>query len=707
MIVKPLPPSRHDDEVKQSNDRAKSGGYSLRALERLMAADEDLWPWRERTHLAHAYYDGESVTDDMVRMAEAYGLKPHSTNLIGAVINVVLGQEEKSRRDPKLEPDEDESSDVADVLQVKLKQAQRETKADQAIGAAYADQVKGGRGWCGVHRPADPRKFRYAVEYVPWQEMSWDRAAKSSDLSDARWQRRAQWKDLDDVLAAYPGHAALLRSVLNDGFASWDNAALEDELRVSYDEYQHTAPTSWFRTRRSEWLDGVRERIRCSEVEYRVPANVTVMKIKGQTIVFDLENETHVAAVERGIVKLERVPTTQIRRAIFAGPYRLSDEPTKLKKFSKVPFTAFTANSDNLPYGLIKGMVAPQDDYNESDMRLRWMLLAQQLIIDEDALSHEHNTIEDVVATMMRPDMVAVLNKNRTNKDALNFRNDFQLQKELFDRMQDRRQMVQAVPGIYNAQMGNGQPGTSSGIAIAGLVEQGLTAMGEMNGNYVDSRRAVYELLLDLIVEDHLQPNMAVMIGSGDGRREVILNTTDQQTGRPMNMVKDAPVNLGLDDVPSSPAYMMQASQMIGQMIQALRGTPQAGILVPTWVEQTTALGPSRKQVAEDMRRASGLPSAADKQGAEQWRRQQQEQAARAAQLQDAETMAGVALKTAQANKADADALKTLNDVAAMTAANEDQMIEEALMEAIPGLRNSRSSGAAAPANAYPAAAQA
>lgn len=685
--LKPQPPLHEADNATSSNDRSK-GGYSLRALERLLADDADLGEWRTRTEMCFAYYDGDNISADMQELARKYGLEPKPKNLVARVVNSVLGQEEKSRRDPKHEADDQDFEDVAEVLGAQMKEATRETGADMEIGSAYASQVKGGLGWIGVARRADPFQYQYVVEDIPWQEMRYDRRSKRIDLSDGAWICRMQWKDLGDVIAMYPEHEQTLREALN-GFASWDDDGPLEEQNVRYG-YRGPEQAGFFRTRRSEWMEGNRERIRMYEVEYKVPALVAVMRVGHRWIVIDEQNPAHIEAISRGMVKIKKVPTQQIRRSIFAGPIRLSDEATQLRRFSKVPFFAFRRDVDRTPYGLIEGMISPQDDYNESSMRVRWMLHAQQLEIDSDALDLAYNTISDITENMMRPDMVAVLNPNRKNSDGMRFRNDFTLQKELIGHMQDSKQLVQDVPGIYNASMGNGQPGTSSGIAISSLVEQGLVSMGELNGNYAWARRVVFELLTDLIAEDHVERDMVVRIGTGSSRREVVLNTIDPQTGRPMNVVKDAPVKVGLGEVPSSPAYQMQMSQLMGSMITSLAGTPQASALIPTWVEQTSAFGPGRKQMAEDMRAASGLPPAGDKNAAEQAKQAQAAKMAQAEQMQQQVMQAELELKDAQRreveariNKLQSEVVKNVNDITQTTAANEDQLIETAIRDAL------------------------
>jgi hypothetical protein len=382
----------------------------------------------------------------------------------------------------------------------------------------------------------------------------------------------------------------------------------------------------------------------------------------------------------------------QVRRAMFAGPYRLLDEATTRIRFPYLPMFAFRRDADGAPYGLIKGMLPSQDEYNEIRMRTQWARKAQQLTLDSDALDKDYNTVDDIAATMMRPDMVAVLNPNRANRgQGLNFGNVFQMQPEQFTLMQDSKSSMQDVAGIYSTQLGNAPAGVTSGLAINSLVEQGMQALGELNDNYADARRQVYDELVQLIAEDHAAQNLQVRVGSGGNRRTIVLNTVDEQTGMPMNVVKASAINTGLAEAPSSPAYQVQMSQMMADMVRALAGTPQAAILLPSWVEMTSAFGPARKMIADDMRRAAGLPTGGDRDAAQNWQQQQQQQNAQQAQMaqqaaalqmqqaqaKTARDMAGAKLAEAQAVKALVEADQAAND------SNEQDLIDQALAEAM------------------------
>lgn len=646
MILRPVQTVQNEGAVDTYRDRTK-GGYSLRQLEQLLADCEEQPLWRDTADLCCAYVDGKQLSAEQIQWALKNKLVPRQTNLIGRTIRSVLGTEAKNRRDAHLEPDDDQWADVCDVMSVKLKQAQRESLADMAISNAYGSQVTAGIGWVEVSRVSDPLEFPYRVQDVHRSEIWWDWRAKHITLRDARWLCRKRWIDLDEAKATMPEFAKVFDLALNNwqGVIADDAWAGDEHFQSAYRDDRN------FSVRRATWVDGGRRRIKFYEVWYRVPAQVVMIKAGPRWIQYDDSNQHHKEAVARGLVAIEKKVTNQVRMSLYAGPFRILDVGTSKRRFPYIPFFAFRDDCDNSPYGLAHGMLEPQDEYNERRMRIQWMLKAQQIQVDADALDESYNNIADLAENAMRPDMLLVRNKNRKNADAIQIGNSMQLQSEQFEVMQDAKQLIQDVPGVYATQLGNAPAGVTSGVAINSLVEQGQIAMGELNDNYGWARNSVFEAMIELLAEDMLEPNLQVPIGAGDSRRVVVLNTfaplVNPQTGQPvvgpdgqpaldktqpMNQIKDMQVNVGLAEVPSSPAYQMQVSQQIGDMVRALAGTPQVGALIPVWVENTAAFGPGRKQLADDMRRMAGLPVAGDRAGAQAW--QQQQQAAQAAKQQ-------------------------------------------------------------------------
>lgn len=682
--MKPIKPPF--DGASASIDHAK-GGFSLYALEQLVRDCDGQPDWRPRADIAHAYYDFKQLSPEkQLRIRVDMGIDPRQTNLIHGVVNGVLGQEARARSDVTVSADDDNLADVSDVLSKSMKEAQRETNADMAISNGYAGQVKGGIGWVEVSRASDPLDYPYRVEDRHRNEIYYDWRATDLGLKSARWQVRVRWEDLDEAEALMPEHSDVLRSAVN----GWNLAGIPDDLNnVMYSAYNNERRTT---ISRDQWLDSTRRRIKFFEVWYRVPAEVVVMQI-GPTrrIMFDANNPLHQMAVSRGRVKLHKAVTRQIRMALFAGPHRLIDVGTTKRDFPYIPFFAFRDDEDRSPYGLIEGMISPQDEYNERRQMINWMLKARQIQVDSDALHTDYNSIADLTDNAGRPDMVTVMNPARKNTNALKIGNDLTLQKEQVDVMQDAKQLIQDVPRVYGTQLGNAPAGVTSGVAINSLTEQGAVAMGELNDNYRFARRAVFERLLDLAVEDHMEEELKVAVGSGSSRRVIVLNSWDPKTGEPVNRVKDAPIKVGLAEVPNSPAFRMQEQQQLGNIIQALAGDPQAlAVLTPAYIEGSTLS--NRQQAADDLRRIKGIPTAGDRQAQKQNEQAATANAAQAQELQTRGAAAAVAKTEADAEKTMALARKehaqadliTLqaNQSAQPPAANEDEVINQALADA-------------------------
>lgn len=697
MDTKTRPRKPLDDYAPTNRDHSK-GGYSLGALEALVDnCNNQPSDWRYRGDRAHAFYDmGKQLTPTMEhKIRVEWGIEPRQTNLIHGVINGVLGQEAKARSDVTIEADDDDYQDVADVLSKGMKEAQREANTEMAVSNGYAGQVKGGIGWVEVSRSVDPLDYPYRVQEVDRREIYFDWESKNLGLSDARWLIRRRWQDVDEMVAWMPEHRKVLTSAVN----GWDLTMLPDDhdspLYQSYMNERRTTIT------RDQWVDSARKRVKLFEVWYRVPADaLTLHTGPNKRVLFDESNPLHMMAVQRGIARLSRTVTRQVRMALFAGPHRLMDVGTTRRSFPYVPFFGFRDDFDRSPYGLIEGMISPQQEYNERRQMINWMLVARQLQMDADSLDEKSNNVADITRSMMRPDFVAILNPNRRNANGFQLKNDLALQKEQIDVMQDAKQLIQEVPRIYSTQLGNAPSGVTSGIAINSLTEAGAVAMGELNDNYRYARKLVHEQLLDLIIEDHATENLRVTMGAGESKRVIVLNAWDPQTGAPVNRVKDAPIKVGLADIPASPAFRMQEQQQIGQIIQALGANPAAvGILAPAYIENSSIN--NRTALANDLRRATGQPVAGDRkqqaqaqQAQQQAQQMQQAAAQQAMQAEAAEKASKVelnktaaALNIARAKHLAADTTLRVHEATQPPEAanDEDALINDAIAEARQG----------------------
>lgn len=646
-----------DMAIEARND----GGLPFQTLERWVGDMRNQPSWRALADKCADYYDGNQLTANQLDDMENAGMAPIVANIVRPTVDVVLGMEAKTRQDWRVAADAGEFQDVAEAESFLLAEAERESKADRACSDAYAGQIKAGLAWAEVSRSLNPFEYPYRVRAIHRREIWWDWRAKEPDLSDARFLLRRRWVDLDELLAIFPQHRELLEMVGSGHitFSRYDLTteniaeALVDahanELRTTMDEL--------------EWRDSERGQLCLSELWYRTWHRGYVIKIGGKVIPVDTDNPVIAAAVASGRVKVQPAIYSKVRLSWWVGPHRLADIETKRRRFPYVPFWGFREDRTGIPYGLIRPMIDPQDEYNARRAKLMWLLSAKRVFADSDALDTDYNTFSDVAKEINRPDAMVIMNPNRKMGSTIKVDTDHGLATQQFDVMHDAQQLLQHTAGVYQSMMGNGQAGVTSGLAINSLVEQGATTLAEINDNYRYARRLVGEMLMELIVEDIGSERKEVSVGEGS-RAKIIMLNDQQPDGRILNDVMRAGTKVALADVPSTPAYRAQQLSMLGELTKSLPPNIQATIV--DFVVEATDL-PQRREMAERIRNAMGVqnPSEMTPEQQEQAQQQLAEQQAKQQQADDLQAralQAAASEKEARAAKLSAEAERAANE---------------------------------------------
>lgn len=644
-------------DYSDSRDHAK-GGMPLHELERLLEDMENEPDWRPSANKCADYYDHKQSDQKRIERHAKTGEPMVTVNLIQRTINGALGQEAKTRLAWKAAADTGAFSEVAAAMNDRLHEFQREAKTDMAISEAYSSMLRTGIGWVEVSRNPDPLAYYGRAVAVHRNEVWWDWRAKLSDKSDARWMCRQRWVDMDEAINAMPKFKQLLELGTHSGPIT---DAMARTILTTRDQFEDI-----YATRRSfsrveeEWLDNsVRKRVRFYSVYYKSPIQAVALVAGTKRVKFNPQNRLHAMLVQMGGAKLVKGPSFEIRHAMFAGPFRLFDEPIKGRRFPLVPFVCYSADDDRSPYGLVHGMIEPQDEFNKRRSRLLWLLEAKQVFVDNDALDQQYNTFAQLAAEVMRPDAMFVMNAARQNKaGGLEVRMNLQMSKEQAEVMQDAKVLIQDQPGLFSPQFGSNSIGAESGVALNNLTEMSTASLGETSDNYRTSRQACGELAMGLIAEDMAEPNMRVEIGTGKKRRVVVLNTVNEQ-GIPVNQVEDSEVRVALGDVPSTPAFRAQQGAYLANALNTV-GDDQAAraVLLPALLEASEI--ENGREYAKWLRKQYGVPEPTDltdDAAQEQAERQQAQQAAAGQELQVRAAVADVAKKEADADLTGAKAI--------------------------------------------------
>lgn len=639
----------------RAEDRC-DGSLPWRTYERWMNDLRNQPAWRQLADKCADYYDGNQLTADQLDELESTGMAPVIANIIRPTIDVVLGMEAKTRQDWRVSADTGEFQDTAEVLSSKLAEAEREAMADRACSDSYAGQIKAGLGWVEVGRNMDPFGYQYRCQYVHRREIDWDWRAKQPDLSDARFLRRRRWIDLDELIAFFPGKRDILEQV-GSGRIAFDrfDVASERMSEAYLDAHQRELRTM---IDDLEWRDNERGMLCLGELWYRTWHRGHIIKIGGKAIPVDTSKPEVAAAIYHNKVKVQQAVYPKMRLSWWVGPHQLADIPVNRRHFPYIPFWGFREDRTGIPYGLIRPMLDPQDEYNARRSKLMWLLSAKRVFVDSDALDENYNDMRSLANEVNRPDAVVVMNPQRSPNSTVRVDTDHGLASQQFTVMSDAAELLQKTAGVYQSMMGQGGAATS-GLAINSLVEQGATTLAEINDNYRFARRLVGQQLVDLIVEDIGGEEQEHIVGDGKKARTVILNQR-QPDGSILNDVMRANTKVALADVPSTPSYRAQQLQMLGELTKSLPPNVQ-GMIIDFVIEATDLS--NRSDIAERIRNGLNITDPDDmtpeqKAQADDMLRQQEDERRKAIQIEMRKALAEIADKEASADKKQAEAFK-------------------------------------------------
>lgn len=564
--------------------------------------------WRREGDISCEYYDGNQLGSAILADMKRIGMAPVVENVIGPAVDAVLGLEAKTRSDWRVTSESDDvNDDMADALNLKLKEAERNAKADSACGDAFASQVKAGVGWVEVSRSHDPFDYEYRAREVHRNEMNWDMKSREKDLSDARWLVRRRWVDTDVASMMFKDQAGLIKHVGN-AWRGMDSRITDDshstDLAMNLD-----IERAWS-IEESEWRDTWRNRVCLYEVWYREPVAVHVLRSQdGRVVEYDADDEKHQQLVATGLIQPEPAIISKVRLAWWLGPHRLLDMPSpyRHRNFPYVPFWAKVEDRTRVPYGLIRPMRPMQDEINMRNSKLIWLLSAKRVTATSGAVDDPDKVREEV----MRPDAYIELNDEAMRTGGVfKVESDFALSQQQYQTLVDKREAIKNVSGIYNAFMGNGKNGASSGIAMQTVVEQANQTLADIFDNYRDARAAVGEMLLSLIIEDMGDaPQDIVVVDDFKPRRTVKLNqpaTEDDGFAYLTNDVQRTRLKVALSDVPSTASY--RAQQLLAMSEWAKSLPPELQIATAPYLLALTDV-PHKKELMATIKKGMGLPA--------------------------------------------------------------------------------------------------
>lgn len=598
----------HDTETDaQSADEL---ALSLAEYTEFMEEIEEQPAWRATADKEMDYADGKQLASELLQRQRELGIPPAIEDLIGPALLSIQGYEATVRTDFRVTAAGGaDSQDVADALNHKLNQAERESKADRACSDAFRPQIAVGLGWVEVRRESDPFKYPYRCSAVHRSEIHWDYTAKEPDLSDARYLRRQRWMAPHRAALVFPQHRTMIADIGANKGVWWAEQAIDTAGGGSATGLANAWGEAGQQTvQEARWYNPTSKEVCISELWYRRWVEVTVLTAPdGRVVEYDEANEAHVAAAATGAGKVSRAIVARVRRSYWIGPHLLHDGPSPYSHthFPYVPFWGFREYATGTPYGYVRGMIYPQDSLNSGISKLRWGMAVVRTERTKGAVAMTDAQFRKQIG---RVDADIVLDPQHMAQQGARFevKRDFQLNSQHFQLIEDSRASIQRVSAVTAGFMG--KEGTArSGLQEQTQVEQSNQSLARVMDNFRAARSMVGELLIAMIVEDMGSQEHTVII-EGDAVREdrtVVINKpeTSPLTGHPYlsNDLQRTRLKVALEDVPSTASYRGQQLNAMSEAVKSLPPQYQAAVL-PFMVGLMDV--PFRREVVEAIRTA-------------------------------------------------------------------------------------------------------
>ena len=452
------------NRLEEWRAQAKSGQSENRAE---MALDED-------------YADGIQWTPEERYELEVVRGQPALTfDLITPTIAWVTGTEKRSRVDYKVVPRRKEFGAGAEQKTAMLKADSDLNRAPFHISASFRDAVVAGLGWLeeGVRSDTDEEPLFLRSE--SWRNIWYDPLSRAFDLSDCRYLLREKFIDLDFSLAMFPGFENALRARANtlsltqqDPDEFYDNPYLYDPTGSPRGKVRTAPEESWN-------VHGRRERVCLVEFWYREPARVQVIRGDGawDGAVMNPADPLHAFMVENGHVSLFDAVRTVVKQAIFIPGTMLQDGIQNPYWHNQYPFTpvwGYRRKRDGAPYGMVRKLRDPQDDFNKKRSKTAHILSTKRTIMDKGAVDDIDAYAEEVA----RPDAIVEVVQGKN----LKIETDHQLAAQLTNLAMEDVRLINSISGVTPELRGEGGS-SQSGKAVLAKQDQGQATTMDMFDN--------------------------------------------------------------------------------------------------------------------------------------------------------------------------------------------------------------------------------
>lgn len=615
------------------------------------------------------YYDGIQLTEEDVQLLENRGQSPLVFNLVKRTVDWIIGTERRTRVDFRVVGREEDDAKVAEIKTKYLKYLADTNKTHFHRSHAFKEAAICGLSWLEDGARNDPGKEPIYSRAETWRNILHDSLAVEWDLSDARYVFRQKWVDVDVAQAIWPDRKNVLTGTEKVG-------DIEDDIvgewylgnRIAGEDYRAGKVGKYAPWGEPGLTDATRSRVRLIEAWFRQPVREQI--IKGGAFhdsVLDPKNPDMAVEVMRGDATVVNRIKMQLFVAIMTESHILDvlQSPYKHDRFPFTPVWCYRRGRDNLPYGIVRNLRDPQDDFNRRMSKALFALSAYRIKATADAIDPKIMDWDELREEAGRPDALLVYKRGAV----LEVESDRQLGEAhlgLADR--DSAHILDA-SGVTRDNLGL-QSNAKSGIAIQAKQQEGAAVTTEIFDNLRLAVQSQGEIQLAL-TEQFATEEKVFRITNARGVSDYVrMNVPEEQPDGTVIFKDDITASQAdfiVDQQDFNTSLRDAASQQLMELAGRLQVDPMVALNILDMAISVSNI-PQKDELVRRIRMVTGYTdpeeqmSDQERAEMEQKKQQAEQQQKMQAEAQQQAFMAELEHKKAQVEKTRADAIRVAAD---------------------------------------------
>lgn len=503
------------------------------------------------------YRDHKQWSSEELRKLKARNQPPIVINRIARKVDTIVGIQERSQTDPKAQPRTPNDEQAAEVATDTIRFVCDENRFKNIKRGVLENFVVEGSAGAEITVERKRGLIDVVIRRIRWEEGFADPFSRELDYSDARYKGNAKWMHIDDVGSLYgPEALEVAKNSLNS--SALVSGSFEDR------------PQKF-----AIWTDRRGQRVVVVDMYYR-----------------------HGDGWNRAVFCSggDLIPD---------GPSPYLDEDGKPS--CCMEFGSVYSNRENERYGLVRGMIGPQDEINYR--RSKWL----HIISNRQTFSNSKAgaDVDKVKYELARPDGHAEFNAGEFGRDfGVIPTSDMAMgQVELLQHAQNEIDLL----GPNNSLQGRGSD-DQSGKAWLAQQQAGMAELAMLYATFDDWCLRVYRQVWNRIRQFWDAPRYVRVTDNENAYRYIFVNepVVDPMTGQPIidpttgqPAMKNRPAKMDVDIIIESSPDVTNSQQETLQMLIKMR---EMGDPVPMELMFQFMNVPNKRQVMDMLKQNKPQP---------------------------------------------------------------------------------------------------